>query len=71
MRGAGIVVTVNSDDPPMFGTTLNHEYAVAADLLALDEQGVAELAQVAVRESFAPPYVKARLLADIDAYVAG
>ena len=38
---AGVPVTINSDDPPMFSTTLNHEYAVAADLLGLDEQGVA------------------------------
>ncbi len=29
---AGIVVTINSDDPPMFGTDLNTEYAVAARL---------------------------------------
>ena len=33
----GSSVTINSDDPPMFGTTLNHEYEVAADLLDLDE----------------------------------
>ena len=26
----GITVTVNSDDPPMFGTTLNREYEIAA-----------------------------------------
>ena len=38
-------VTINSDDPPMFSTTLNHEYAVAAELLDLDEAGVAELAE--------------------------
>ncbi|MGX1117663.1 adenosine deaminase [Streptomyces ambofaciens] len=30
---AGVLVTVNSDDPPMFGTDLNNEYAVAARLL--------------------------------------
>jgi aminodeoxyfutalosine deaminase len=70
MRDAGIVVTVNSDDPPMFGTSLNQEYAVAADLLGLDEVGVAELARVGVRMSFAPPHVKTSLLAEIDAYVA-
>jgi aminodeoxyfutalosine deaminase len=62
---AGIVVTINSDDPPMFGTTLNHEYAVAADLLSLDESGLAELAGAAVRASFAEEDVKRRLLAEI------
>ncbi len=65
---AGVVVTINSDDPPMFGTTLNEEYEIAADLLALDEAGVAELARAAVGASFAPDDVKARLLGEIDAY---
>ena len=67
-RDAGVTVTVNSDDPPMFGTTLNREYAIAADLLGLDEAGLADLARAAVRASFAPEDVRARLLAEIDAY---
>lgn len=65
---AGVTVTVNSDDPPMFGTDLNREYDVAAGLLGLDEAGVAELARTAVRVSFAPEDVKGRVLAEIDAY---
>jgi aminodeoxyfutalosine deaminase len=67
---AGVTVTINSDDPPMFGTTLNDEYAVAAGLLDLDEAGVADLARAAVRASFAPDDVKARVLSEIDAYLA-
>jgi aminodeoxyfutalosine deaminase len=67
-RDAGVVITVNSDDPPMFGTTLNREYAVAAELLGLDEAGVAELARVGIRESFADDDVKTRILAEIEAY---
>ena len=55
----------------MFGTTLNREYAIAADLLSLDEAGVAELARAAVRASFAPERVKAEVLGEIDAYVGG
>ena len=65
---AGVVVTINSDDPPMFGTTLNKEYDVAADLLGLDEAGVADLARAAVRASYAPDGVRADLLAEIDTY---
>jgi aminodeoxyfutalosine deaminase len=68
---AGVVVTINSDDPPMFGTTLNREYEIAADLLDLDEAGVAELARTAVRVSFAPEDVKTRVLAEIDATLNG
>jgi aminodeoxyfutalosine deaminase len=67
---AGVIVTVNSDDPPMFGTTLNREYAIAAGLLGLDRAGVAELSRTAVRASFAPDDVKARILAEIDAVAA-
>jgi aminodeoxyfutalosine deaminase len=70
-RDAGVTVTVNSDDPPMFGTTLNREYAVAAELLGLGEDGLAELARTAVRASFAPDDVRRRVLGEIDAYVAG
>jgi aminodeoxyfutalosine deaminase len=65
---AGVRVSINSDDPPMFGTTLNREYEVAAGLLALDEAGVAELARNAVHHSFAPDAVKSDLLKEIDSY---
>ncbi|KUJ64672.1 adenosine deaminase [Streptomyces albus subsp. albus] len=70
MVAAGVLVTVNSDDPPMFGTDLNTEYGVAARLLELDEAGVAALAKNAVRASFLDPAGKARLAAEIDAYTA-
>lgn len=65
---AGVVVTVNSDDPPMFETSLNREYAVAADLLDLDERGLAGLARTAVDASFADESTKRRLRAEIEAY---
>jgi len=65
---AGVQVSINSDDPPMFGTTLNREYEVAAQLLSLDEAGMAELARNAVRHSFAPEAVKSDLLKRIDSY---
>ena len=67
---AGVPVTVNSDDPPMFGTSLVEEYAIAARLLDLDEAGVAGLARVAVRASYAPQAVRSSLLQEIDAYTA-
>ncbi|WP_174813025.1 adenosine deaminase [Nocardioides psychrotolerans] len=67
---AGVVVTINSDDPPMFATDLNREYAIAADLLGLDEHGVADLARTAIDVSFAPDEVKAAVRGEIDAYVA-
>ncbi|MCP3781922.1 adenosine deaminase [Micromonospora sp. A3M-1-15] len=67
---AGVLVSVNSDDPPMFGTTLNDEYAVAARLLNLDNAGVAALARDAVTAAFLEPAEKARISGEIDAYAA-
>jgi aminodeoxyfutalosine deaminase len=69
MYDAGVTVTVNSDDPPMFGTTLNREYEIAADLLDLDEHGIADLAKNAVRASFMSDSEKADLVGEIDGYV--
>ncbi|MGW3358517.1 adenosine deaminase [Streptomyces bungoensis] len=67
---AGVLVTINSDDPPMFGTDLNNEYAVAARLLGLDERGLADLAKNAVEASFLDPAGKARITAEIDTYTS-
>ncbi|MEU9970809.1 adenosine deaminase [Streptomyces malaysiensis] len=68
MVEAGVFVTINSDDPPMFGTDLNTEYQVAAQLLDLDAAGVAALAKNAIEASFLDAEGKARLSAEIDAY---
>jgi aminodeoxyfutalosine deaminase len=67
---AGVPVSINSDDPPMFDTTLNREYEVAAGLLGLDEAGVAALARSAVAASFLPAPERATLTAEIDAYAS-
>ncbi|WP_454342950.1 adenosine deaminase [Streptomyces canus] len=67
---AGVVVTINSDDPPMFGTDLNSEYAVAARLLNLDEEGLAALAKNAVDTSFLDEPGKARIKGEIDTYTS-
>ncbi len=68
---AGVPVSINTDDPPMFGTDLDREYAVAARLLDLDEAGVARLARAAVDGAFVDETLKTELRAEIDAYVSG
>jgi aminodeoxyfutalosine deaminase len=67
---AGVPVTIASDDPPMFNTTLIGVYEIAAELLDLDRDGIADLARTSVDVSFAPEDVKQRILDEIDAYVA-
>jgi aminodeoxyfutalosine deaminase len=65
---SGVTVTINTDDPPMFGTDLNTEYAIAARLLDLDARGLTELAIAAVDASFASPRTKDALRAGISSY---
>ncbi len=65
---AGVRVTVNTDDPPMFGTDLNTEYGIAAGLLGLDQVGLTDLALAAVRASFAGPEISARITAEVEDY---
>jgi len=70
LAAAGVLVTINSDDPPMFSTDLNNEYAIAAELLGLDTAGLVELAKAGVIASFAPEPVKRLLLEEIDNYLS-
>lgn len=71
LRDAGVTVTLNTDDPGMFDTTLNNEYRVARDVFGLGDAALVELARTAARVSYAPDDVRRRLLADIDSYAAG
>lgn len=67
---AGVHVTINSDDPHFFSTTLCRESGIAAALMDLDEAGIAQLGRNALGASFLPEGRKATLVAEIDAYLA-
>jgi aminodeoxyfutalosine deaminase len=62
--GAGLSVTLNSDDPPMFGTTLRDEYLHALRDLGLSRATVTGLAAAAVRHSFLDQDRKDALIAE-------
>ncbi|MGH3472517.1 MAG: adenosine deaminase [Nocardioidaceae bacterium] len=64
----GVPITIGSDDPALFGTSLVHEYSVATDLLGLEERGVVELARNSITQSFAETDIKQRLLAELDSH---
>jgi adenosine deaminase len=71
MLEEGLFVTLNSDDPPMFGTTLTDEYRRAASVLGLSRSELAGLAANGVRASFLDSGAKQALLAEIDAVASG
>jgi adenosine deaminase len=51
---AGLCVTINSDDPPMFNTTLNAEYVALATVFGLNVSHIEQLSLNALRASFLP-----------------
>lgn len=64
LRRAGVAVSVNSDDGPMFNTTLTEEYVRLAEAFGYSAPDMAGLALASLRHSFLPPDDKARLEAD-------
>jgi aminodeoxyfutalosine deaminase len=64
----GLMVTLNSDDPPMFGANLLDEYILAHDKYDFTLEQLRELAANAVEASFLPPTRKLNLLAQIEQY---
>jgi aminodeoxyfutalosine deaminase len=67
---AGLVFTVGSDDPPMFGTDLNHEYEVLVDHFGFDAGELEQVSLNGLQASFLPQADKARLEAEFCAQFA-
>ena len=61
LHARDVVVTVNSDDPPLFNTTLNDEVATLADPFGLDVAAIDQILLNGVRSSFLPTVQKVRL----------
>ena len=69
LRDAGVAITINSDDPPFFATTLTDELAHAVRLLELDASRLAALQRRAVDASFAPAELRAAVHAELDVWL--
>ena len=50
----GVYTTVNSDDPPLFNTTLNQEYQLLVDAFGFDVEALEQISLNALRASFLP-----------------
>jgi adenosine deaminase len=62
---AGIHVTLNTDDPTFFSTTLNDEYRLVARVFGFDASELTTLALNGVRATFLPQPEKQALLQEI------
>jgi aminodeoxyfutalosine deaminase len=66
---SGLMVTLNSDDPAMFGSDLENEYRIAQDDFAFSNEHLRELASNSIEASFLPPERKVDLLHQIETTV--
>ena len=66
----GILVTVNSDDPPLFNTNLSEEYNHLAQTFGYGKSDLARIARNAFAASGLEPSAKSRLLSEFDTWVA-
>jgi len=67
----GLMVTLNTDDPALFGTTLPREYQLAQETFGFTDEHLRELARNSFEASFLPAEKKLELLSLFDAAVAG
>jgi adenosine deaminase len=64
---AGVFVTVNSDDPPLFNTTLNQEYRLLVDAFGFGADELEQVSLNALRASFLPEARKTEMEASFRA----
>jgi aminodeoxyfutalosine deaminase len=66
----GLMITLNSDDPAMFGSTLNQEYELAQKEFDFTDEHLRELARNSFEASFLPAEKKIAFLDLLDASAA-
>jgi adenosine deaminase len=70
MLDAGLLATVNSDDPAYFGGYLDDNLAAVRDAFGFDDARLATLARNSFDACFAPEEDKQRWRAEVDRWLA-
>jgi adenosine deaminase len=65
----GLILTVNSDDPPLFNTDLTHEYTLLMDEFNYSLPDVARIARNAFVAAAMPNMLRHQLIGELDAWV--
>lgn len=66
----GVMITLNTDDPALFGTTLSREYQLAQETFGFSDEHLRELARNSFEASFLPAEKKVELLSLFDTAAA-
>ncbi|RWN98705.1 adenosine deaminase [Mesorhizobium sp.] len=66
LLAAGCKVTLNSDDPPYFRTSLKREYDIAAEHFSMNDKALASVTRTAIDAAFVDRKTKAMLLGRLD-----
>lgn len=69
LKEAGVRVTLNSDDPPFFHTSLAREYQIAADEMRFDRTEIDAMTRTALEAAFVDEATRQNLLTRFDTYV--
>jgi adenosine deaminase/aminodeoxyfutalosine deaminase len=64
---SGVMVTLNTDDPAMFHTSLNREYMLAQQVFGFSDEQLREIARNGFEASFLPAQKKIEFLNRLDA----
>ena len=70
MLARGLLVTVNSDDPPYFGGYVNENFQAIQDALGFTDDELAQMARNSFQAAFLEPDEKASHFAALDAYLS-
>ncbi len=63
LRDAGVKVTINSDDPPFFATSLKREYEIASDIMGFSDAEIDAMTRTAIEAAFVDEATRTRLRA--------
>ena len=66
LRDAGVKVTVSTDDPPFFHTTMRREYADLARTFGWDEEIWAEIHKTTMQAAFCEDATRDRILKTLE-----
>jgi adenosine deaminase len=66
LRDAGCKVTLNSDDPPYFWTSLKREYDIGRENFHLDDKALTAVTRTAIEAAFVDKKTRAALLARLN-----